>query len=195
METRIKYGFCPLHNSKSISPSLSGDCSKNPLYEPVLPAQIQWMNFGKCKYQFVDGYFTEDTLEIIFQKTLDNQKVGFQLEKQRKVSSQLIEKVLPHKSSGTSLDIGFGNGSLFFTALEFGFDAVGVDLRKDSVDAMKRLGLQAHYQLLETVEFDKAIFVVSMLDVLEHIIYPKDVLTSLILKWKRWMPFNFTAKY
>ena len=60
---------------------------------------------------------------------------------------------------------------LFFTAQEFGFDAVGVDLRKDSVDAMKRFGFQVHFQFLETVEFDKVISVVSMMDVLEHI-YP-----------------------
>ena len=97
----------------------------------------------------------------------------------------MVEKVLPYKSDGTWLDIGFGNGSLLFTAQEFGFDSIGIDLRKDNVDAMKQLGFEAYCQLLETVEFDKEISVVSMMDVLEHIPYPKDVLISLNSKMEK----------
>ena len=65
---------------------------------------MQWMNCCKCKNQFVEGYFTEDALEIIFHKTHENQ---------RKVSAKIIEKVLAYKSAGTWQDISFGNGSFF----------------------------------------------------------------------------------
>ena len=59
--------------------------------------------------------------------------VGYQIEEQRYISARIIEKVLPFKSDGIWLDVGFGNGSLLFTADEFGFEPIGVDLRKDGV--------------------------------------------------------------
>ncbi len=182
MKARISYNQCPLCSSRSFSKSVMGDCSNRPQYHPTLPAEMQWMDCSECQHQFIDGYFSEDALKLVLSKTLDNQKVGYQLEAQRNVSAKMVEKVLPYKSNGTWLDVGFGNGSLLFTAQEFGFDAIGVDLRKDSVDAMKGLGFKAYCQLVETIEFDKEISVVSMMDVLEHIPYPKDVLIALNAK-------------
>ena len=38
-------------------------------------------------------------------------------------------------------DVGCGSGILFTTAAEFGFEAVGIDARRDVVDALVRLGL------------------------------------------------------
>lgn len=95
------------------------------------------MDCNDCGHQFIDGYFTDDAAEVIFQNTQENQKVGFQIEQQRRKSADIIEKVLPYKSSGTWLDVGFGNGSLLFTAEEFGFHPIGVDLRNTSVRAIK----------------------------------------------------------
>ncbi len=179
MQQRIIYECCPLCNSKQLVNSVVGDCSKHSLYDAAIPPKMQWVDCSECSHQFIDGYFTNNALDIIFSKTHENQKVGYQVEEQRVVSAKMVEKVLPYKSDGTWLDIGFGNGSLLFTAQEFGFDSIGIDLRKDNVDAMKQLGFEAYCQLLETVEFDKEISVVSMMDVLEHIPYPKDVLISL----------------
>ena len=179
MECRILYQQCPLCGSKSFRKSLIGDCSNRPQYNPAIPALMQWMDCNQCQHQFIDGYFTEDALSLVFAKTLDSQKVGYEIEQQRKVSAKMVEKVLPYKSAGTWLDVGFGNGSLLFTAQEFGFESIGVDLREDSVNAMKQLGFEAHCQLVETVEFNNALSVVSMMDVLEHIPYPKDVLIQI----------------
>lgn len=179
MQQRILYEFCPLCNSSELTSSLVGDCSNHPLYDAAISSKMQWVDCSECHHQFTDGYFTTDALNTIFSKTHENQKVGYQIEQQRVVSAKMVEKVLPYKSSGTWLDVGFGNGSLLFTAQEFGFDVIGVDLRKDSVDAMKRLGFKAYCQLVETMEFDGAISVVSMMDVLEHIPYPKDILRHL----------------
>lgn len=176
---RVQFDECPLCGSTEIIQSVEGDCSKHPLFQSNLPSRMQWMDCEVCAHQFTDGYFTDEAMTLIFSKTHENQKVGYKLEEQRKVSARMIEKVIPYKAAGTWLDVGFGNGSLLFTAQEFGFDAVGVDLRKGSVDAIRQFGFQAHCQLVETVDFDKDISIVSMMDVLEHIPYPKHVLASL----------------
>jgi len=181
---RINYECCPLCNSRHLANSVVGDCSKHPLYDAAISPKMQWIDCSECRHQFIDGYFTNDALDIIFSKTHENQIVGYQIEQQRKVSAAMVEKVLPYKSTGTWLDVGFGNGSLLFTAQEFGFESIGVDLRKDSVNAMKLLGFEAHCQLVENIEFSKQISVVSMMDVLEHIPYPKDVLIQINSKMK-----------
>ncbi|MDB2466891.1 class I SAM-dependent methyltransferase [Planktomarina temperata] len=179
MQQRIQYTVCPLCSSKKLVNSVVGDCSQHPLYDAAISSKMQWVDCSECHHQFIDGYFTNDTLDIVFSKTHENQKVGYQIEAQRKVSAKIIERVLPYKPAGTWLDVGFGNGSLLFTAQEFGYHPIGVDLRKDSVNSIKRLGFETYCQSVETVEFSREISVVSMMDVLEHIPYPKDVLISL----------------
>ena len=182
MKVRILYEKCPLCGSENIHKSLKGNCSGHPLYKSGIPPEMQWMDCQECSHQFTDGYFTDDALNIIFSKTHENQKVGYQIEQQRYVSARMIEKVLPYKSEGTWLDVGFGNGSLLFTAQEYGFDAVGVDLRSDNVELLRKLGFVAYCDFVEKIDFKNKISVASMMDVLEHIPYPKEVLGSLYSK-------------
>ena len=178
-EVRILYKNCPLCESNNISKSVIGDCSEQFLYNPIIPSIMQWMNCQDCLHQFINGYYTNEALEVIFSKTTENQIVGYQIEQQRYVSARMIEKIIPFKSYGTWLDVGFGNGSLLFTADEYGFEPIGVDLRKDGVSALQSVGIQAHCDLVQNIEFEKSISVVSMMDVLEHIPFPKEVLVSL----------------
>ena len=156
-----------------------GDCSEQRLYNPIIPTKMQWMNCEDCHHQFINGHFTDEALEVIFSKQPEEQVVGFEVEKQRILSARIIEKILPFKSNGIWMDVGFGNGSLLFTADEYGFEPIGVDLRKDGVLRLQNLGIQAHCELVQNIEFEKSISVVSMMDVLEHIPFPKDVLISL----------------
>ena len=176
---RILYENCPLCKSNKIIKSMIGDCSEQRLYNPIIPTKMQWMNCEDCHHQFINGHFTDEALEVIFSKQPEEQVVGFEVEKQRILSARIIEKILPFKSNGIWLDVGFGNGSLLFTADEFGFEPIGVDLRKDGVLTLQSLGIQAYCDLVQNIEFEKPISVVSMMDVLEHMPFPKDVLISL----------------
>ena len=54
----------------------------------------------------------------------------------------MVEKVLDYKSSGLWLDVGFGNGSLLFTAQEYSFQPVGLDLRKSNVEDLKMVSIR-----------------------------------------------------
>lgn len=179
---RILYKNCPLCESSNISKSVVGDCSKQVLYNPMIPSIMQWMNCNDCQHQFIYGHFSNEALEVIFSKQPENQVVGYRLEEQRHVSARMIEKILPYKSNGVWLDVGFGNGSLLFTAQEYGYEPIGVDLRKDGVIALQSVGIQAHCDLVQNIEFEKSISVVSMMDVLEHIPYPKEVLVAMYSK-------------
>jgi len=179
VEARILYENCPLCKSNKIIKSVIGDCSKQRLYNPIIPTKMQWMNCEDCHHQFINGHFTDEALEVIFSKQPEEQVVGFEVEKQRYVSARIIEKIIPFKSNGVWLDVGFGNGSLLFTAVEYGFEPIGVDLRNDGVLALQNAGIQAHCDLVQNIEFEKSISVVSMMDVLEHIPFPKEVLVSL----------------
>ena len=137
------------------------------------------MNCEDCHHQFINGHFTDEALEVIFSKTFEYLNVGYKIEQQRIISARMIEKIIPFKSYGTWLDVGFGNGSLLFTADEYGYEPIGVDLREDVVAALKAEGIQAHCDLVQNIEFQNSISVVSMMDVLEHIPYPKEVLMSM----------------
>ena len=181
-EARILYKNCPLCESNKISKSVIGDCSKQELYNPIIPSIMQWMKCEDCLHQFMNGYYTNEALEVIVSKTIDSGKVGNQIEELRYVCARMIEKIVPFKSYGTWLDVGFGNGSLLFTAEEYGYEPIGVDLRKENVSILQSLGIQAHCNLVQNMEFEKSISVVSMMDVLEHIPYPKEVLISLYSK-------------
>ena len=178
-EIRILYKSCPLCQSNNISKSVVGDCSKQSLYNRIIPPIMQWMDCEDCQHQFINGHFTDEALEVIFSITPEHSKFGDNFEEGRKQSARMIEAILPYKSSGTWLDVGFGNGALLLTADEYGYEPIGIDLRKDGVAALKAEGIQAHCDLVQNVEFEKSISVVSMMDVLEHIPYPKEVLMSM----------------
>jgi 2-polyprenyl-3-methyl-5-hydroxy-6-metoxy-1,4-benzoquinol methylase len=90
----------------------------------------------------------------------------------------MVEKVLPFASEGSWLDVGYGNGSLLFTAQEYGFKPIGIDLRIDSVNALKSIGIDSYCEDLSNLSLPEKLSVISMMDVLEHIPYPKKSLLA-----------------
>ena len=168
------YPACPLCNGTDGIDKVfvSADCTRHPLYNPALPARMTWRRCEACAHIFTDGYFSDEALAVVFAKTHDNQRVGFDIEGQRMVSARIVERVLPFQHRGNWLDIGFGNGSLLFTADEFGFSCAGVDLRSDNVNRLQAMGFDAHCSEIETLDQPGRYSVISMCDVLEHMPYP-----------------------
>ena len=178
MSDRILFGKCPLCGHEIMADIATGDCSKGPCYHNSLSPVIRWKQCASCAHIFTEGYFSNKTCDLIFSKTHENQKVGYDVEKQRYVSSRMIEKVLPYANMGYWLDVGLGNGSLLFTAQEYGFKPVGVDLRLDNVNKMIALGIPAYGQDVTKLALDFKCDVVSMADVLEHMPYPQEGLRA-----------------
>ena len=71
-----------------------------------------------------------------------HQAVGWEMENQRGISARIVERVASYVSNGVWLDVGFGNGSLLLTAQEWGFEPVGVDLRRDNVEDLQKRGVE-----------------------------------------------------
>ncbi len=172
----VAYQHCPLCSGDNNRLHKAADCSISPRYDAALSSTINWMICEDCSHQFRSGYYTPEALSIVFKRTNQNQMVGYDIEGQRRVSSQMIEKILPYQDSGRWLDVGFGNGSLLFTAEEYGFYPVGLDLRPDTVASFRQIGMPAYCQ--DVMDHDPEIpyAVVSMADVLEHMPYPKAAL-------------------
>lgn len=169
---RIFYEGCPLCSGGETSPLITADCSRHPLYQPALSPVMQWLKCDRCGHVFTNGYFTEAAANIIFSRTNEGQRVGVDCEKWRYISARMIEKILPYANDGCWLDVGFGNGSLLFTAEEYGFTPAGLDLRKENVAAMQARGVEAHCMDILDLAQPGRYRVVSMADVLEHIPYP-----------------------
>lgn len=169
----IDYQACPLCDSKVIAPLRSADCSHHPRYSAELSRTMHWMQCATCQHVFRSGYYTDTALNVVFRGTNESQVVGYDLERQRYVSAQMIEKVLPYQTDGTWLDVGFGNASLLFTAQEYGFEPVGLDLRQQSVEALRKWGVRAYCQDVAGFELPQPASVISMADVLEHMPFPK----------------------
>ena len=176
MTDRIIYEYCPICDSLNHKEYLIADCSNYPNYDSRLNSKIVWRSCLDCGHSFTEGFYTEYATQIIYSKSHEAQKIGVNLEMNRLVSARMIEKVLPFVSNGIWLDVGFGNGSLLFTAQEFGFEPVGLDLRKENVDSLNNLGVKAFNKEISEINIDPKCSVISMADVLEHIPYPRDAL-------------------
>lgn len=178
---RTLYKKCPLCNSTNFINSKVGDASLQTFYIPALPKVIQWKQCSKCNHIFTEGYFEGEAQKLLFNDTQAPQTVGFETERQRNVSSRLIEKVLPcitNPPSGRWLDVGFGDGSLLFTAKEYGFNPIGLDLRKANVELMNGCGIEAFACTIEEHTEKSCYTVISMCDVLEHMAFPKEALKA-----------------
>ncbi len=175
---RVLYTACPLCGSEDIAHLRSADCSNAAVYNKALSNTITWKRCTTCDHVFTEGYFTDEALGVLFQKTQSNQVAGADLERNRVVAARMIEKVLPFKSHGLWVDVGFGNGALLMTADEFGFETLGLDLRETSVIPMKLLGFDCRTADICDLTLDQPASVISMADVLEHTPFPKTCLEA-----------------
>jgi 2-polyprenyl-3-methyl-5-hydroxy-6-metoxy-1,4-benzoquinol methylase len=139
---------------------------------------MTWMRCGDCGHVFTDGYFSPEVAQEIFQRTNPHQQPGATFEQHRMISAHIVERVARYVPDGTWLDVGFGNGSLLFTAEEWGFTPLGLDLRPASVEAIQRLGIEARCADLATLDEPGRFSVISMADVLEHMPFPRDGLAA-----------------
>ncbi len=136
------------------------------------------MRCADCGHVFTSGYFNDAALRILFGHTQEQQTVGHDFERHRHVSARMIGRVAHYQPDGAWLDVGFGNGSLILTAAEWGYRAVGIDLRSANVAALRGLGCEAHELSVEALEGEATYSVISMADVLEHMPYPETAVAA-----------------
>lgn len=179
---RTAYAACPLCGGKDIPVEQQADCTQHPLYKPVIAPVMTWKRCEACEHIFTSGYYTDASAKEIFSDTNPSQLAGANLEEMRPVSGRMVDKVLPYAAGAHWLDVGFGNGSLLFTAHEYGFTPVGLDVRGENVERMAGIGIEAHTTDLKELAKDPAHIgryaVISMADVLEHVPFPREYLAA-----------------
>lgn len=149
------------------------------MYNRDLPSRMEWVECS-CGHVFTSGYWSSEAIDLINKTTFNCQSVATDMALQRIISASMVESVtaIMGLPSGQSwLDVGFGNGSLLFTASEYGFKGTGLEIRKPLVDGMKRIGIEAYCSTIEDMpqqHFD----VISMCDVLEHCTWPDRALIA-----------------
>jgi SAM-dependent methyltransferase len=175
---RIPFAGCPLCQSRNSATLRNVDCSHNQGFQRVVPRMMTWLRCNDCFHVHTDGYFPPDVLTTILENRTGVQQPGHEFEQLRIVSARMVAKVAQYVQGGSWLDVGFGSGSLLFTAEEWGFEPVGLDLRRSTADAMQRLGIESHCVEITAVEGQDRFSVISMADVLEHMPFPRDGLAA-----------------
>lgn len=183
----IDFADCPLCRSRHLSSLATYACTRHALYHPPLPPTLSWLRCDDCGHVFTRSYYSPAGLRELFSRAHGSQVAGGDVDAQRFVWSDVVERVLrvlggqhlPWEKSLHWLDVGCGNGGLVFAASEYGFAACGLDVREQAVAALRAAGYRAEQGELLAFRPEQAPDVVSLADVLEHIPYPGQALEHL----------------
>lgn len=176
---RIPYQACPLCEFVDIEKLTTVNCTGHAMWREPLEPFIVWLQCQNCQHVFTEGYFTDEALHVLFGNTQEQQIVGGDMEMHRNISARMIGRVIDAiglPNNRLWLDVGFGNGSLLLTASEFGFEVLGVDLRKKNVEDIQKFGINAYHGTLQELQKHAKPTpkpsVISMADVVEHEPFP-----------------------
>jgi len=177
-DVRVPYQQCPLCDSADIPYRIEARISTHPLYKPQLPPTVKWRSCADCGHVFTEGHFTPEARDVVLSSTEPRDEVGNDAAGRRKGSARIVARVARHVPDGEWLDIASGNGSLLFTAAEWGYKAIGTDPRIDNVETLLRIGYMAYWNAIEEIESIDRFSVISMANVLQREPFPKRALAA-----------------
>ncbi|WP_295556562.1 tetratricopeptide repeat protein [uncultured Hyphomicrobium sp.] len=177
-EARVAYAHCPLCEAGDIPYQIEAKVTDHPLYKAELPPTVKWRSCTDCGHVFTEGYLTPEARDIALSTTPPHQEVGYDIEGQRRISARIVERVARYVPTGEWLDVGAGNGSLLFTAAEWGYATLGTDPRIDTVELLLRLGFKAYWGGAEDLESTGRFNVMSMTGALQNAPHPKRLLAA-----------------
>ncbi len=178
LSPRISYEACPLCSSSDIHLFKEADCTQHPAYIPSLPPTQSWYRCAPCGHVFTQGYLAPDAADLVLASAALTKPAKRDPKSQRIACGDIVGRVARRKPEGAWLDVQFGDGSLLFTAEEWGYRPVGIDPLRENVEAIKGLGYEAHHLPIENLDAPGRFGVVSMAGVLPHIPYPRMALAA-----------------
>lgn len=92
---------------------------------------------------------------------------------------KLVETVARYRPSGRFLDVGAGSGILVEQAVKAGYQAEGVEPSRWLAEQARSLGLEVRCGTLPQPEPGDRFDVVTLVDVIEHVPNPVEILTQL----------------
>ena len=174
------FAHCPICGGPLGQQIGSYDCTAYPHYTEPLPKSLTWIACARCGHIHTDGYWSEEGIELLLARAHNGQVVDSNFDQKRFVWAPVVQAVvellevpeLTFDGRVMWLDVGCGDGALVMTAAEFGFDAVGLDCRKETVQRITALGYKAIEGDFLNLSIAESFDVVSMADVLEHLPFP-----------------------
>ena len=115
-------------------------------------------------------HFYENLVDTQYEDTREERKL------QEKRILRLIQKIKPR---GKLLDIGAGSGIMVGAALELGYDAEGIEPSKWLQEQACKRSLPVHLGTFPMEGLCKNYDVVTLVDVIEHLSTPKELLTRI----------------
>lgn len=181
------YLACPLCEGASVTLGFAV-CSSHALWHEPLPRTIEWLRCPSCAHVHNRCYWTEaGAAELVRHAKVDAlAESPASLAAKRATWAQVVDKVVGllggyravvnRDSRPVWVDVGCGDGALVMTAGDYGFAAVGLDTRVEAVSRIQGLGFNALQHDFMKLNFEIAPDVLSMLDVLEQIPFPREAL-------------------
>ncbi|MBS0409184.1 MAG: class I SAM-dependent methyltransferase, partial [Proteobacteria bacterium] len=183
------YQGCPLCGADSRRLG-TADCTGHPLWHAPLPGTLEWMECEACGHVHTRGFWTAAGLAEVFRNLNETQvlRASDNIDAIRATWAPVVERVIGllggYRQAMAApeppawVDVGCGNGGLLMAAGDFGFSAMGVDARSETAEQLRGLGFNAVSGNFVDVPLAKRfhIDVLSMMDVLEHLPYPKRAL-------------------
>lgn len=182
MMKRVDYEHCPLCLQKNFVPLYSIPANRIIDTESNIPEIIKWVQCPSCDHVFTSGYYPDDCLGAVLNYSHVGQIVGDNIEQNRLTWDSIVFNTVNLFNAiekARWLDIGFGDGGLLFTAKEYGFYCVGLDVRKKNVDDLNDMLVEGHCSKLEDYSSRQLFDVISLMDVLEHMPYPLNFIEHL----------------
>ena len=177
-KTQHRHSTCPLCDAKKVSIVKHVDDAQQNASSPSAVAPIKWLSCDACGHIFTESYPTKEAEAKENTAYIEKAPTEREIEHKRIVSAKSVERVSAVKKSGIWLDYGEGDSSLLLTASEWGYKTIGLDRRKARVEALKKLGMEAHCRPLEDYKSDARIDVISLDHLIDHIPFPKNVLAA-----------------
>ncbi len=139
-------------------------------------SQCENCGFIQCTKENNVIHFYEDLIDYEYENT----------RKERKLQEQRILKIIQKiKPRGKLLDIGAGSGVMVEAALEMGYNATGIEPSRWLHEKATEKGLPIHLGSFPMDGLTKKYDVIALVDVIEHVNNPKDLLNHIrqSLKW------------
>jgi protein O-GlcNAc transferase len=181
------YLTCPLCDGASVTLWFA-NCATNTLWHEPLPRTIEWMRCPSCGHIHSHRHWTDaGRVEVLRNSQARSlPEIVADLESKRTAWSATVGRVVgllggygaivKRETRPLWVDVGCGDGSLVMTATDYGFAAVGLDIRAEAVRPMQGLGYTAlHHEFLR-LKFEVVPTVLSLLDVLEQMTHPRAAL-------------------
>lgn len=183
------YLACPLCQGTSVTLGFASSTA-HPLWHEPLARTIEWMRCPACGHVHSRAYWNpagraQLLLNSEAQRPVENTAAA-DVDAQRATWAPVVDKVIGalggygavvnRNSRPVWVDVGCGDGGLVMTASDSGFSAVGLDTRAAAVTRLQGRGFTALQHDFMELRFEVVVDVLSMMDVLQQIPYPRDAL-------------------